>query len=288
MKTGQKHRFVFVAALLLASCAPRPHEDPSVVLERAATAARQLQSASFDGSFSYRSSNPEFSVSGTTTGTMADGGRQLSFNLSGDMTMPADGPDQTVSIDADVIVADENETYLRVDKMEGSVLMLPGIGLIPAEMKHTWFSMITASGSTSVTPDPSLLELQTETLSVERDRSFQDVGGHDCYVYDVTLDPAKFLAFLERTAEERKQPFKREEAQAFIDSIDAHGTVWIDAETSVIRSISWQLKNTPGHDDMSASFTLTFADHDVPVEIAPPADAVPLTDAMADTPLPLF
>lgn len=288
MKTGQKHRYLLAAAVLLASCAPRPHEEPTVVLDRAAAKARQLQSASFEGNFSYRTAQPEISVSGTMRGDMADGGRQLSFNLTGDMTMPADGPDQTVSVDADVIVADENETYLRIDRMEGSVLMLPGIGLIPSDMQHKWFSMISATGATAVTPDPSFLELQTQTLAVERDRSFQKVGGHECFAYDVTLDPEKFLAFLERTAQERGQPFKRDEARAFVDSIDAHGTIWIDAETSVIRSVSWQLKNTPGHADMSASFTATFDGHDEPVEIAPPADAVPFTDAMSSVQLPLF
>lgn len=247
-----------------------------------------MRSASFDGSFSYRSIQPKVSLSGTTTGTMADGGRQLSFNMSGDLTLPADGPDQTVSIDADVIVADENETYLRIDRMEGSVLMLPGIGLLPADMQHRWFSMVTQSGSSTVTPDPSFLELQTEALVVEADRSFQDIDGHECYVYDVALDPAKLLAFFERTAKERQQPFKREEAQEFIESIEAHGTVWIDAESSVLRSISWRLKNAPGHPEMSASFTVTFDNHDLPVEISPPADAVPFVDAVADSPLPLF
>ena len=283
MKTGNIHRFALCAALLLAACSRGGSEEPSVVLERATAKAQDLRSAAFDARFSYSAAEPAMSLSGTAEGTLADGGRQLSFSFEGDVTMPAEGLDQTVSVAGDVLVADQNETYLRIDRVNGSVLMLPGVGLVPTDMLDTWFLIGSASGTgaAAVTPDPSFLAMQTQTLTVTKDRSYEDVDGHECYAYNVTIDPAKMLAFLERTARERGEAFDRAEAETFLASFVATGTIWIDAESSVIRRITWNFENASGSPDMTGFFTLHFENHDEPVEISPPADAVPFPDPAA-------
>lgn len=288
MMTGKKHRFAYCAILLLAGCSRGSTEEPSVVLERAATTAQQLQSASFDVSFSYDSSQPDIAASGTAEGTLAEGGRQLSFHFDGDMTTATEGPDQTVSVKADVVVADENETYLKIESIDGNVMFLPGIGLVPDDMLDRWFFIGSSSGASTVTPDPSFLEMQTQSLTVLKDRGYEDVDGRDCYAYDVTIDRVKMAAFFERIAQERGQTFDREGTETFLASYEMNGTIWIDAETSVIRRISWNFENAADSSDMSGSFTIHFTDHNEPVEISPPAGAVPISDVLPTSPLPLL
>lgn len=290
MKTGNIHRFALCAALLLSACSRGGAEEPAVVLEKAAAKAQNLRSATFDTRFSYSGSEPAISVSGTAEGMLADAGRQLSFSFEGDVTMAADGLDQTVSVAGDIVVADEQETYLRIDRVDGSVLMLPGIGLVPTDMLDAWYLVGSGSGTSSmgVTPDPSFLAMQTQTLTVTKDRSYEELDGRDCYAYDVELDPAKMLSFLERTARDRGETFDRAEAETFLASFVATGTLWIDAETFVLRRITWNLENASGSPDMSGFFTLHFTDHDEPVEISPPADAVPFPEGMHSSSMQLL
>lgn len=289
MLTGHQHRFAVCFVLLLAACGRGGDEAPSVVLERAATAAQQLQSAAFDGQFSYGAPTSGLSARGAVMGTLADGGKRLSFGIDAEMTMGAERPAQTVEVIADVIVAGENETYVKLSKVDGSVLLLPGVGLVPEELLDRWLSLGSgsASGSDALTPDPSLIALQTQTITVTKDRSYEEIDGHRCYAYDVTLDPAKTMAFLERIATERGETFDRGAAETFIASYEARGTIWIDAATSVIRRITWIIDSAPGSArPMDASFTLHLHKHNEPVEITPPTGAVPFENALPDASLP--
>ncbi len=287
MLTGLKHRAAIFTVLALAACSRGGAEDPAVVMERAAETAGQLRYAAFDASFSYATRDPDMDIGASARGSLADGGRQLSFSFDADVTTETDGVDQTVSTEGRVIVADENEAYLNLSKVDGSVPFLPGIGLVPDEMLGRWLSVgSTASGSFGVTPDPSFIALQTQTLRVTNDRSYDEIDGHNCYVYDVTIDPAKMLEFLKRIADERGQPFNRAEAEATLAAYEAEGTVWIDAETSVIRKISWTFASAEGAPKADASFDLHLSDHDVPVEISPPADVTPLKDVLPALSLP--
>ena len=289
MMTGTTHRFALCATVLLAACSRGGAEDPAVVLERAASAAQQLQSAAFDATFSYESQEPGLDANGTLVGTLADAGKQLAFTVDADMTMEQEaGVDQTVSVTGDVMVAGENETYLRISSVEGSVLFLPGVGIVPEEMLDTWFSLggASATGSVSVTQDPSFIALQTQALAVIADRSYEEVDGKRCYAYDVTLDPEKTVTFLERIAQQKGEPFDRQAAASFISSYDVKGTIWIDAATDVIRRITWNIESMGEGPRVNASFSLHLTKHNEPVTITPPADAVPMADALPSASLP--
>lgn len=286
MKTG-KIRVIALASLALASCSRAPSEDPLVVLDRAATKAQSLDSAAFDIDFSYSSSEPPLAVSGTAEGVMAHAGRQLSLSFRGNMRLPDDGPDKTVSIAGNFIVADTGDAYLRIQRADGSILMLPGVGLIPDTMLDTWYSFESpSSGVDAVSPDPSYLAMQTSSLSIVRDRGIDRIDGYDCYRYDVAIDREKLLAFLERTASEKHEQFDRASAETFLKTHDAQGRLWIDVETSVIRRIEWQLSSVDGAPAMDASFALHLQKHGETVEISPPSNAIPFSEAQSSIQLP--
>lgn len=276
MMTGRIHRFALCATLVLAACSRGADADPAEVLEKAATAAQQLRSASFDAEFSYDS--PVLRVDGSADGTLADGGRRMSFGFDAAMSMREEGVDRTVTARGDVIVAGENEAYVRIGGVEGSVLFLPGIGLVPEQALNKWIRAGDASAPVdeALTPDPAFIARQARTLVVTDDRSFEKIDGRSCYVYDVAIDQAKAVAFLEETARARGEPFDRAAAETFLSSYESAGTVYIDAETSVIRRIDWTFGAAPGQPDVHGSFSLRLHDHDEPVEISPPTDALPV------------
>lgn len=285
--TGPTHRFALCAALLLAACSRGGDKDPAVVLERASTVAQQLQSASFEASFSYDAGETGMRVAGDAQGTLADGGRHMSFSFDADVTSQGEGADQTVSAAGDVIVAGENEAYIRLTRVDGSIPFLPGVGLVSDDALDKWFlSGSASSGAVSVSPDPSFIALQTRILAVTEDRSYQEIDGHECYVYDVEIDQRKAVEFLESIARQRGEVFDRQAAETYVASYVARGTMWIDADTSVIRRISWSFESAPGMGDMSASLTFRLSKHDEPVEIAPPAEYAPLSDLLPAVSLP--
>ncbi len=287
MKFGSPYRFVLCSALVLAACSRGGTEDPTSILERASSVAQQLQSAVFDVTFSYDAGNQGMGIHGTAAGVIADSGRRLSFSFDADTTVPQDGVSRTVSAGGEVIVADENEVYIRLSKVDGSVLFLPGIGLLPETAIGTWFlAGSSLSEHATISPDPSFIAMQMRTISVTHDRSFEKVDGFDCFAYDVTIDPRSMVDFLEETAAKRSQPFDRQAAETFINSFQATGTVWIDRETSVVRRLSWTFESAPGAGDMQGSFSLHLRDHNVPVEIAPPTSFSPLSHLLQTQPLP--
>lgn len=287
MKTGYTHRFAIGATVLLTACSRGGAEDPSVVLERASTTAQQSQSAAFDARFSYDAGERGMRVDASTDGMIADGGRQMSFSFDADVTTQQEGVDRTVSAAGDVIVAGENEAYVRLSKVDGSVPFLPGIGLVSEEALDTWYQ--TGEGQAdpvSLSPDPSFIAMQTRVLTVTDDRSYEQVDGHDCYAYDVEIDPEKALGFLRSAAEQRGQPFDAAAAETFLSSFVAHGTMWIDAETFVIRRIEWTFGSAPQHGDMQGTFGVHFDRHGEQVEIAPPVEFSPLSDILSAVSLP--
>lgn len=287
MRIGSTYRFVLCAALSLAACSRGASEDPSVILGRASTVAQQLQSAAFDVTFSYDTGSQGLRADGSAAGFIANGGRNLSFTFDADVAMQEQGVDRTVSAGGEVLVTGEHEAYVRLSKLDGSALFLPGVGLLPESAIGTWFLAGTpSSDQAAVSPDPSFIAMQTRTISATHDRSFESVDGRICYVYDVTIDPRAMIEFLEETATIRGQVFDRQAAEAFIGSFVTNGTVWIDQETSVLRRISWVIESAPGTDDVRGSFSLHLRDHNVPVEIAPPAVFSPLSDILNKTPPP--
>jgi hypothetical protein len=288
MMTGYIHRFAICSVLLLAACSRGGTEDPSVVLERAATNAQQLRSAAFDVVFSHATEG--FLASGSANGKLADGGKRMAFSFEADVTMRMEGVGQTVSTAGEVVVAGENEAYVKLSSLDGSVLFLPGIGLVPDSSLGTWY-MVGGSGSGSldsgVSPDPSFIAAQAKTLVVTDDRSYETVDGHECYAYDVTVDPQKAVEFLAETASRQGKSFDRAAAETFVSSYDARGTVLIDAETFVIRKIDWVIEPASGRESADkTSFSIRLSEHDAPVEISPPSDAKPLVELLSETPLP--
>lgn len=286
MHTGRIHRFAVLATLALAACSSGGNEDPAAVLEKAAAKAQQLQSAAFNANFSYDAQ--PMSIGGTADGTLADGGKRMSFAFSVDTTIRGTGADRTVSAKGDVVVAGENEAYVRLDRVDGSILYLPGIGLVPEEALHRWIrtGQGIATADDDLTPDPAMIARQTRTLDVVRDRSYQTIDGRKCFVFDVTIDHDRMLAFLEETARTRGESFDRAAAETFLSSYESEGVAYIDASTYVIRRIDWTFSAAPGQPDMEGSFSIRLRDHDAPVEITPPSDAASLDDVLPDTTLP--
>lgn len=288
MNVGFSRLFALWVVVVLVSCAQGGQEPPETVLERAALTAQQLDSAAFDGTVSYTASQPgtgTMRIEADLDGNVAAGGQQVQFSVDGSMTMPTGGFDQTVSLNADVLVAGEDEVYIRFGSIEGNVLFLPGVGLVSPDMLDKWFSIGTAAAGEKITPDPSLLTMQTQVLKVLSDRSYEEVDGHKCFTYDVAIDTEKMLSYLERIALEQGKPFERESARTFLEKFNTKGTIWIDEESSVIRRISWvfESKEEPR---TGFSFSIRLSKHNEPVVIAPPTDAVPFPSSFTGATLP--
>ncbi len=218
-------------------------------------------------------------------GSIGQGGRQIMFDTRADITMPTMGAGQSLTVEADVVVPAEEETYLRIRRADGSMLFLPGIGLLPTELVGKWFSVGTPGEGDGivVTPDPSLLTLQTQAVRVTNDRSYEDIDERSCYVYDVELDREAAFLFLKRVAEERDQPFDDKAAEDFLRSIEAVGTIWIDSESLVVRRIEWQIDSVGEAPEMHADISLHLSKHNEPVAILPPTGAVDLPSMTGST-----
>lgn len=289
MPTGPQYRFTLVAVLVLASCTRGGAEDPTVVLERAAGAAQQLQSASFRAAVSYETQNPPSSMRGELQGVLADAGRQLSFTADGTLSMKTDGLDQIVTVAGDVVVAGENEAYVRLRRADGGVLLLPGIGLVPEELLGRWYRTAdTPSPTAAITSDPAFIAMQTRVLDVLEDRSYEEIDGERCYVYDVTIDREKMMAFLEQVALQRKEPFDRDAAVRMLDSYEATGTIWIDTSTAVVRRVRWLFKPIDEQEHGHMSLDIHISKHNEPVKIVPPTGASLLSTAFPQPSLPSF
>jgi hypothetical protein len=279
------------AVLLLSACAKPAAEPPEHVMEKAVLAARELESAAFAASFDMEGGDPGTMtqrVQGTLGGRMQGGGADLAFHLRLDISMRPAGEDtKDLSVQGDMTILGEDETYLRITSLQSDDPALSSP--LTAGLLDQWFLLPSGgSGATraTATPDPRLLRMQTDVMRVTRDRGIVDHGDRDAYHYDVTLDEPKLLAFLEEVARQRGDVPPVNEWKAWLDATTFEGEAWIDAETFELLRLQWTVESTDAASPMTAHVGLHLTMHNQAEPISPPASSKPFPADMSQL-LPL-
>jgi len=297
---------VILAFLVLTACGKQavtvPDVAPEEVLRRSAQASRNLRSAQYVLSGTFESDGDQKSVEGDVRidGSLADAGKQVRFRT--DFTSRFAGQsDGTSAIDGsvEIVVMGDQEVYVNL----GSLQLQPENNIIsPAILSKfagRWWRLPSDAQEpvlTDVTPDPSLLRAQSEVVRVVNVRGPDRISGRPAYHYDVTIDRAKFSAFLQEMAKTRGKSADYAQSVEDLNTLQTAGEMWIDAETFNLLKTSWNIQHLPltaGSDrTYTARFTVELRNHNAAPDILPPeaaADFDPslllapgLTDAQSD------
>lgn len=264
------------AVVTLVSCRGEPGLPSAEVLDRAAEAARNLQSATFTADLSLKA---DTGISGTVhaDGRLQNGGDQWDFTLRAAL---GGGFMQNIDVTADVIVIEENEVYVRMQNAGNTALPFP----LGPDAAGLWLRLPSAGRQSppaaDVTPDPRLLAMQAGVVKVTKDRGIVRQGDRRVYHYDVATDEEKFRAFLKEVATERGEEMPEEELNRLLVDTQLTGQLWIDAETFEMLRVSWGA--TPRTENgYEGSLTVELRDHNAAPPIVPPEGAQSLDSVLS-------
>lgn len=271
--------FCGVTALsLLASCSTSIALPSSEVLKNAAAVGRELRSVEFIGTvlFDSTSAQPDKSSGSISiNGRMQDGGSQT--QLSSTFHILSGMPATSFDGEAELIVAAPTEVYVLLKRLDTEPPHpLFGSPLVSLLYNH-WWKLPSETGSVqqSVTPDPKLLRMQTDAIEVVEEKGFEQIDGAESYHYNVKLNREKLAQFLKEVgAEEAASP---EALDAFLETSDATGEVWIDASTFALRKLEWHIRPKEGEGN-TMDISVTFSNHNAAQPIVPPEGATDLPD----------
>lgn len=281
-----------VASLILVSCGGTSTEKglPSEeVLRLAAEKSNTLLSAHFESNVDFTVRNVVFPASGKAkiTGTLQDGGSAIQFSADVDALVSPTERSDTFHVlgNADMFLTGNDETYLHLNALSTQ----PEQNLFKKDllelMKGKWWLLSSGSNEVgvpggSLTPSSGFLKLQSQVVRVISDEGFTKVDGRKAYHYKVGIDTEKLLQFLEQIARDRKESFDRDTITPLLLKITADGELWVDAETFLIRRISWKLTGLQERESgmiVDGSFSVTLTDHNAAPPILPPKDSQVLT-----------
>jgi len=264
-------RFAAISAplFLMLSCT-QATLAPEEVFTRSMGAIREFTSANFI--VHARSTDDGEPVwTADANGKMASGGRQLSF----DTELRMHGGDlQNASFKGKVVIPSEGEVYLNAEEIS----LGQGMDAMLSAITGTWWKLPeTGSGTstTSVTPDPSLLAMQLETVTLTKDHGTERINQRLAYKYDVTMEQEKLLAYLEKTEKDRGGEFDREEWTNYLNMRSIRGTVWIDAELFLPNKIMWTIESSDPDEPETIEFDVTFTEHNENISVLPPETSTP-------------
>src|SRR3989338_3566831 len=265
-----------ITLLLLAACASGPVLPPDEVLKNAARTGQELLSArySVEGSLNFTEVGVEKSALFTMTGILQNGGKQSSMVINMKGSFPEAG--QTYHLDGsmELFVTFKQEIYIKLGALE----IDPEHPLLNAEalaaFQGTWWKLQEDQMmGESVTPDPSLLNAQSEVIRLVEDKGVETLDGRRAYHYRVTIDKEKLVQYLKRVSEEQGQPFDEAGPRAWAEQYESGGEIWIDAETFHVLKIQWNIKQSAqGSDPLDAKVTIRFSDFNQAPTITPPTD----------------
>lgn len=263
-----------VSLLLLAACSQNalPKEE---VFNRAMNAIQAFTSASFV-LHAKSDANGETQWNADANGDMASAGKQLRFDVQ--LSMGKDA-----SFKGSVIVPGENEIYVKADTLSLGQDIAPMAGM----MQDTWWALPSGSGSDTavggtLSPNPSMLAMQMQTLEVTKERGIERINQRKAYAYDVTMNKDKLLAYLQSVEQQRGGEFDADKWRSYLAARDIAGTVWIDAESFLPDRLSWTVTSSDPSDPSTITFDVTFARQNEDISISPPADAKPLPLTVTD------
>ncbi len=276
----------FLIAFLVA-CTPQesiPMMDPDEVLKRSAEASRNLESADYTATvqFSVGGANNTIQAQGNTriTGSLQNAGEQLHFMIDGSADGKDMGGDFSINGKLEIIVAGKDEVYLRVHSLTSSTEHSLFKSEIIEKISGQWFQLPMAGNSknlTAVTPDPGLIQAQTEVVKVMEEKGIKTVNGRKTYHYKVAVDHDRLLAYLQRAADEKGEELYAENVRDIVDNVIMEGELWIDTETFYIQKLKWDITNGDEEEGTVISFAVTMKNHNSADPITPPEGAEPFS-----------
>jgi hypothetical protein len=258
-----------LALFFLSACSHTGPLKPEDVIKAARAAVEQMQSADFDF---------KGTVDNTSVGTfdihlhgLMFGNKEAQFAVAITKKNVANGQEQIVTLQGDAIARWQQELFLKL----GSFTSTPKNSLADAvnSLSGAWWRFPLGaedSASSFLTPDPQLMQAQTDAIMVTRDRGILSIHGRNAYRYDVTLDPMKLRTYLRGVLH---QNLDATSLDTFFDAYTVTGEIWIDATTFYIHELTWTVE--PKESGVRAHIQMELKNHDVPSAITPPTDIQP-------------
>ena len=282
--------FCTVCCITLAACLSQNGSarlSPEEVLQKAADATQTLRSAQYVAQGNFDAALDAWLAEGTVrmNGSLNDAGEQLHFQVDV-MANIRDGKEEyTAQGNLEVSLLSRDEVYMNVHSLSSEP---PNAIFRPEVLRNLtdrWWLLPpgdTPPEAVGMTPDPRLLQIQSQVVTVSKNRGMETIEGRETYHYDVTLDPEKLLEYLSTLAAERGEAFDAAKVRQDLSGIKASGELWIDAGTFYMQKISWNVQQIPieGGGTASASVTITFRNHNTAPDLEPPAGAMPFSPAI--------
>ena len=263
--------------LLLSACNRAGSLAPTDVLNRATSAAADLQSAEYDVQVDFGINNKTVDATATAAlhGAVARGGQESAFSLTLKASSKRAGQSTTVDLAGDV-VTDAKNVFVQLHTLAIS----PETTALhnSKDMLNKWWQIArddTGASLHTLTPDPSFLRAQSAVVTVTKDKGIETVNGRDAYHYLVTIDPERLLALMKTSAEARGTAFDATATRAELAQYNANGELWIDAETFVLHKLSWTVTSKETPPAMHLQFTVGLGKHNQAGPIAIPTKATP-------------
>lgn len=267
--------------LLLSACVRRGSLPPEDVLARAAGRNAAIESFAFQGTLRLAMSRPGETllplvgnILFEVVGVSQSRGRQTQATVSFQGTLESADTSHAVAGRFETFTEQQGAVFLRVS----DVAVSPPHPLLrddalAAIRGATWWMLpgsATGAAISQVSPDPGLLQMQTNVITVSRDRGLVTVDGHEAYHYDVSVDPGKLSQYLRRAAEAQGRPIDDASLDLFVRSFTAEGQIWIDADTFDVLRTLWNVE--PASEGFSVRADLTIKQHNAAPRIRPPED----------------
>jgi len=286
--------FGVLCAVSLASCESYERLPAEEVLSRAARANQDLHSARFmiDGSFGFPIQSLGGSILGDTQmeGVLLNGGEQMHVSVETVARIP--GPDGDVQIQAtfEVLTAALEPKYFKILSVETQPvhpLLTPDI---IEKISGRWWELPSGLADPQEivpTPDPKLLQAQSQVIRVTEDLGFDMVQKKKAYHYQVEVDREKLIAYLQKLSQDNAERIDESELRSKIEELTTDGELWIDAQTFALQRILWTIKFLRPQDSEETiiAFTMNLMDHNEVPSIELPTNVALFT---VEELLPIF
>ena len=281
----------FGAALLLVGCTQKEEKlliPPEEVLSNAAQESLILDSVRYElaGSFDVMDTNSVVTTGNVRLdGVLQGAGEQIQFDAVITTNTAYGEGDSVLSADVSVIVGGRQDLFLNLTRFESDGPNQLFNDQLVETFSGKWWRIPTREdqlASTSVTPDPRLLNAQAQVVKVVKDRGMASLHGRTVHRYDVAIDHDKLVDYMRKAATDSGSPFDEDEVRSSIGDLDADGEIWIDAETYQVQRLQWDLSQGVGDTTKSANatFSVDFFDHNSASAIVFPEDAQEFTPFM--------
>lgn len=277
--------FIAFSTFALLSCTKAGGPTPEDVLSKTSLANSGLRSARLQiqaGVSTVAGTQNPINGSAQVMGNIQQGGQQLDLLYETNGNIDFQPEHYSWKSSGRLIVVSQNESYVLVKELE-TTLPVPLLGDSDAKnVLNTWFRLPpSGSSSTSLTPDPRFLRLQTEVVRVQKDHGIEKIDGKKAYHYTVSIDQNRLASFM-LSATGTGSVQGKNDLMKQLGNYEATGELWIDAETFLLTKAAWTIKNTQ-QPDITITVSMTISDVGVPVVVTAPNESKPFPNSVLPT-----